>query len=492
MTRSPLALAASVALGVLPFAVVFVGSLYHPIDPDLGWHLRYGQYWIAQHHVLRENVLSTTMTGYRWVNPSWGTDVLTYVAFRWGAFAGLVLLSGLTATVGFALITRAAEAGPWETALLAPVFLALQGPLLVGSFRPQLLTLPLLGGLLLLLRRFESGRRPALILTIPLFLAWANLHGHFVLGLGVFGIWALAYGVARAWSSGTLRDPRGGDLALALLLAAAVTLVNPYGIQAHLEAARHLGEPVTGFIAEWTPFPRASPWWWLLAAWAGVLGAAALGARGQPRARTVADLAVAAVLLALSFRARRFAWPMFLASLVVMTPLLARLKPARAVAAKGVAAIVLAVSYLWLVERELPRREVRGMSWSSYCRIVRCSPPSAEFLSRASLPGRLLSFYDWGGWLIWCHPRVKPSVDGRMTLWRDESGYSSFEEYYGYEVGWRDVDASEYDVVYVPPFKPIFARMVDLVRRGRWAVAYSDPLATVFVRAAPREAPAAP
>ena len=481
---SPVAFAQAVLFTTLPLAVVFFGSLFHPRDSDLGWHLRYGEYFAQHGRLLTENVLSTTMTSYRWVNPSWGTDLITYWAFTALGFAGLSALGAAVAAAGFWLAARAGAAGPWEMALLAPAFVLLEQPMLLGSFRAQSLTFPLLGALLFFAHKFEQGDRRWLFLIVPLFVLWTNLHGHFMLGLGLLGVWAVTYVCVQRYRTGTFSGAEIRTLGLVVLSSALATLLNPYGVTAHLETFRHLGDPIARYVLEWNAFPRFSTPWWTLAAWGGVLAAAVvLEARAGARAERLPFAAIALILYVAAWKALRFAWPMYLASIPVIVPLLRRLRPARPALAGAATALVLILSFGWVVQKELPRRGLRGMSWASYCRVATlCSPASAEFLERRPPAGKLLSLYDWGGWLIWRYPGVKPSVDGRMTVWRDASGYSAFEEYLGYEWGGRDVDASEYDVVYVAPNRPIFGRMMALVSQGRWEVAYSDPLASVFVR----------
>ncbi len=43
--------------------------------------------------------------------------------------------------------------------------------------------------------------------------------------------------------------------------------------------------------------------------------------------------------------------------------------------------------------------------------------------------GNIFNEYNWGGYLIWKLPEYKTFIDGRMPSWRDENGYSAFEEY---------------------------------------------------------------
>src|SRR5689334_8033881 len=70
---------------------------------------------------------------------------------------------------------------------------------------------------------------------MPLLALWANLHGGFVAGLGVLVVWAV---MRPRWSS-----------ALLVAMAAAATLVNPYGVGLWTFLARTLGPRPD--IAEW-------------------------------------------------------------------------------------------------------------------------------------------------------------------------------------------------------------------------------------------------
>ena len=93
-----------------------------------------------------------------------------------------------------------------------------------------------------------------------------------------------------------------------------------------------------------------------------------------------------------------------------------------------------------------------------------------------------MTYYGWGGYMIWQYPQVKPSIDGRMTLWRDESNYSAFEDYYAYEQNTADIQNSAYDTVLMSPQKPLYNRLEKLVSEGKWQKVYEDKDAGVFVR----------
>ena len=125
--------------------------------------------------------------------PTWLFDVLLYgvqrVAGEWGLAAWRALWAGVTMALALRLVFLVGAAS-WSAVLLAPLVLAVARP----SFeaRPE----GLLGALLLApVVLLESARRlprDRTRWTIPLQAAWANLHGGWIMGPLVVGLYAAA------------------------------------------------------------------------------------------------------------------------------------------------------------------------------------------------------------------------------------------------------------------------------------------------------------
>src|SRR3989344_2878531 len=145
-------------LPLLPFALVFIASLSAPIDPDLGWHLKYGEYFFKNWQPMRENILSTEMAGYLWPNSSWGTDLISYATFANFGFLGLAVLGALIITLTFFFFARGAKLGYFEQALIFPLVLYFLRPVNLVSFRGQLLSLLFLGILFYILTVYEERK----------------------------------------------------------------------------------------------------------------------------------------------------------------------------------------------------------------------------------------------------------------------------------------------------------------------------------------------
>src|SRR3989344_5953700 len=213
----------------LTYSAVFFASLFHPYDFDLGWHLKYGEYFFKNDHILRENIFSSDMQNYHWVNSSWLTDLFSYATFANFGFLGLSILGAAVITATFYFFAKSARLDYFEKALIFPPLLYFLSPLNSVSFRGQLLSLMLLGILTYILTITTSrhshpsvvptktriGINPSenpilnqveddkILYLLPLLFAiWSNLHGQFILGLAVFAIWIAANISSEIFQSG--------------------------------------------------------------------------------------------------------------------------------------------------------------------------------------------------------------------------------------------------------------------------------------------------
>ena len=484
-------------MAVFPFVIVFVGSMYTPSDPDLGWHLKYGEHFFKTGQILRDNNFSVMMPDFKWPNTSWGTDLITYASYNMGGFMALSVLGALVVTLTFYFFSKAARLTIWGQAFLFPLLLFLESPINAVSFRGQQISLMLLGVLFYLIALYEK-RPNVLYLAIPLFLLWANLHGEFILGLIMFCGWVAVYIFQKLFSDFNREEVLSsvknsfmenkkdfGSLLLILLLSSAITLANPFGIDLHLDALTHLGNPLLKNIAEYLPFPSLSQAWWNQIIVAVLLGVGLVILYFREKLSTQLPAIVSILFLfILSFSVRRYAWPAYYLILPILHPITGFFKPDTKKATTISSFVILLIIFGITLAGKLPFQKFQTFNWNEYCKdeFILCSPKSANYLSKHNLSSNLYSLYGWGGYLIWNHPEIKPLIDGRMHMWRDEKGYSGFENYYSYEQNLKDIDKSEYDVVYMSPVKPVYNRMLKLVQSKKWKVAYQDSFAGIFVR----------
>ncbi len=239
---APLAMLALAIFAYLSFSQ----NLFN--DGDTSWHLAAGRLILDTRSVPDADPFSFTFRGHPWVAHEWLAEAVMAAVFRLGAWGALGVLFGFA--VSALILILGVELGrhvPVRRMLvvLAAVFMVL-APFVLA--RPHVLAWPLLAGwTLVLLRAREAGRSPPIPAAL-LMLLWANLHGSFLFGLvlvGVFGLEALLQEPDRrrtlqGWSA-------FGFASLALALA------TPHGIHGLFFPLQVSSMEALPLIMEWRP-----------------------------------------------------------------------------------------------------------------------------------------------------------------------------------------------------------------------------------------------
>ncbi len=473
---------------ILPLILVFIASLYRPYDADLGWHLKYGEYFFKTGQILRDNIYSTMMPDFKWANIAWLTDTVSYAAYNAAGFFGLTILGALVVTLTFYFFSLAFKLTFFEKALIFPILLILEDPVNQVSFRGQIFSTMFLAVLFFLLSKYEDDKNRAFYFVIPLFMIWSNISGQFILGLLIFVLWVI-FTLFRKYIeedrklSKTIKDAK--IIFSVLLLSILATLIHPFGINIYQDAFIHFGNKDLQFIAEYLPFNDLSQLWWNQVI-VGVIiffGFVFLFFTDQAK-KNIPILGITTILYGMSWMVRRYAWTLYYLTIPFLKPLVNYFKPNSEKNTDRFAWVILLASLIISIYLKYPFSQYWEMNWKTFCsEYQHCSEESVRFILKNNLTKDLLTFYDWGGWLIFnYYPKVKPSIDGRMHLWKDASGYSGFSEYYSYEQDITDINDSEYNVVLMSPSKPMYKRLEYWVNRGYWKKVYEDKTSGVFIR----------
>ncbi|OGG21540.1 hypothetical protein A3D03_02360 [Candidatus Gottesmanbacteria bacterium RIFCSPHIGHO2_02_FULL_40_13] len=472
---------------LFPFIVIFLGTIYPSGDSDLGWHLKYGEYFFRTGKILRENTLSTMMPGFTWINSSWGTDLISYLIFHFSGFWGLSLTAALIIALILYIFKKSFKLSFWEISLLFPIILYMEQPMFAVSFRGQLLSFLGLAVLYYLLVNYQNGRKKMIFFCLPLFWLWSNIHGEFILGLGIFFLWAVAFILSkisfRGWKNIFSPLKEYLDLILSFILSVFAAVINPFGWEVYHEAVKHFNNPALKDIIEWISFERFSLLWWNLVIWEILIMLSILIHLEKKKLKeNLPWLVPTFLILIMSYLVRRYNWVLLLISIPVVRIFFQTIRPKKRILADILSFTVLGGFYFYVISFQIPLANIFHMDWDRYCTdFVKCSPKSVEYVANNKLAGDdLLTFYNWGGWIIWNYPEVKPGIDGRMHLWRDDKGYSAFDEYYPLEQNIKDIDNSRYSKVLINTSKPLYKKLIKLVDQGRWKLLYRDDLAAVF------------
>jgi hypothetical protein len=210
---------------------------------DLAYAIRAGGQILDGAGIPRIDTYTFTAAGLAWIDQQWLPQAIFSAIHRLGGWPALAALWAAIIVAIEALLWRAARcmgAGLRTTGatLLLAFVIAAQG----SSLRSQVLGLLCLAALIVLVVD-RSNHRPRLWLAVPLFAAWANVHGSFPVGLAFMGMATLEDIVRRS-------HPR--EAVATLALAAAATLVNPFGLDVWRYVATIGSDPtIARFVTEW-------------------------------------------------------------------------------------------------------------------------------------------------------------------------------------------------------------------------------------------------
>lgn len=474
-------------LKILPFLIIFVVSLFNSADLDLGWHLKYGQYFVQNHQVLRENTFSSQMPTYRYSNSSWASDVLLYLVFSKFGFLGPTALGAVIITLTFYFFKKAANLTLWDMSLIFPIVFYLELPVNSASYRAEQLSLMFLGLLLYLIIKYTPKRPKKLFLVLPLFLVWVNAHGEFLTGLTIFFIWIFTYITIKLIFETKNRSQLAGEINLLTFLAVLsilVTFINPFGFGMHYEALKHFANPLEQYVIQWQPLePQTALWWNQIAIVTLTIASFFLIIKKGQFKANFPILLIVALIIFMPFWSRRYAWVFYYLAIFPLSALTRSIRPKKKPVLIWLCSAFTITFIIYALATRNPFSQFKNMSWENYCLYyVGCSPKAAQFLVDNNLGNNLYTFYDWGGYLIWNYPQIKPGLDGRMAFWTDANGYNAFSDYYSLQQNWQDINKSSYNVALINLKKPIYFHLLNLVKSGQWELGYQDAAAAVFIR----------
>lgn len=400
--------------------LIFAIAIHVPLDPDTWWHLRSAEHTLTQ-GIIREDSFSFTRAGEKWVNHSWGGQLLLWVAWQAGGDLGLALFTASLAVLGMMVVGRMLATTTANAHLRAYllVFCALAASVF-WSARPQMLSFCFSALTLWLLRR---GGRARWFLPL-LFILWANVHAGFAVGLLYLALSALASAydaLTNRWRSQRIRASQW----LLLLVACLIALcLNPYGPELLLIPWRTLSlNELHASIREWqTPNLHQPTTWPFLILLALTLSTFALSRR-RPQSSEIFVI-TASTLMAL-WAGRHIALFAIATTPTLGAQLAAlpiarrwRLPPPRMSQARGLAHLVLllllGLCVALYVSTSLTEPRVEELQ-SAYFPVA-----AVQHLREIQPPGSLFHTYEWGGYLLWHLPQYPSFIDGRTLLFGDE------------------------------------------------------------------------
>jgi hypothetical protein len=209
-------------------------------DGDPCWHWQTGSWMIEHHAILRHDLFSHTQPGAPFITKEWLSEVLFAAAGNRLGWNGVVLVAALVIATTLTLLHRQLLAEGSDTLLsTALVMLAALACSMHWLARPHLYTLLLVVVFVWQLRWFDRDRvtaRQLFLRLVPLTVLWTNLHGGFLAGLTLIGIYFVG-NIMRVMMDDLSLQPgvrrRAITLGILGVTCALATLLNPNGWKLH-------------------------------------------------------------------------------------------------------------------------------------------------------------------------------------------------------------------------------------------------------------------
>ena len=234
------------ALGGVMFAITVTKGVQ---DPDYFWHVTAGKLIAQTGHVPSTDPFSFTWFGQPWTPHEWLSELLIYRLVDGIGRVGALFVFGLFPAATFGVLAAAlARRGVRPLAMALPFVVGASVMIGFVTLRPQAVSWLLLAVLIWFLLEVRPDRPRRLVLLIPFFVLWANLHGLYVSGLGVVGVYTLFTLLGRT----PMSSQRGWMLGAAAgcIGASMLTPAGPIGILYPLRYVQ-AGDWGLANIAEW-------------------------------------------------------------------------------------------------------------------------------------------------------------------------------------------------------------------------------------------------
>ena len=452
-------------------------------ESDIWWHLRNARNLLQYHSFSPIDTYSFTAAGSPWISYQWLSEIPFFLAFKAMGLQGILLVYSAVMVLILLSACITGHAGPVADCKDAAV--ATLGGICIGcvSLAPRTLLFGwlCLTGLLLLLDHFRRTGK-GLWLLPPLFALWVNLHGSWVFGMVVLvatiasglveGEWGLV--MATRWSPVELKK-----LLLALAASLAALFVSPFGYKLVLYPFEYISRKQGGmqYAQYWASVDFGTTNGKLALILIFALLAAALFSRLRWR---LDEVLLTAFALWQGLSHLRF---LDFAAIIIVPILAPRLKlfpPYQRELDKPwlnaaiMAAIVGSLIFFFPKESTLQQQ-------------VNNEYPVAalEFMQRRHLNGRIFNSIEFGNYMEWNTPELKPFVDGREDIFVHKGIFDDYLLAVVMRQPFEVLDKYQIDYVFLERTWPL-AYLLE--HSPSWRLVYSDKVAVLFERTLPTAA----
>ncbi len=436
----------------LLFLIIFLFSLnnsFNYLDPDLGWHLKAGEDIVKQKEVNTNNYYNYTLEDVDWVNHEWLLDVLSYIVYDNLGYIFLSLIFSLALVFVFYFLYKLLKSKypslkdkkvlSFNLSLFLYFLFSIIGIIAISphvGLRMQVFALLLFTILLFILEKINQNYQRYYFALPLIFLIWANIHGTFLLGLGLIisflGIKILErilynYNFKKINYSYLWNNKKIKNFFYLIIVSILFTFINPYGLNLYKFLGGYKNTFYLNHISEWlSQYTAPFNFWQIgyLALTISLLLIPYLLDKYRNIKFNLWDVFLFVFFFYFAVSSRRH-FPLFfiatLSSVIYLVNYLfidnkkiftyAYLR--NKIDIKFLRAFIIFMVFLTSIFL-LVQIDFTNKPFFNYCEKYPCE--AVDFLQKNKelQDKKMFNYYTWGGYLIWNLPQKKLFIDGRM------------------------------------------------------------------------------
>lgn len=450
----------AIFFGLSSFLVALLA--YNFVDVDIWHELALIRESLAAGHLLRVDPYAYTQTIRPWIDHEWGAGGIAYFAISWlGTRTLLILKFSLALGTGYFCVRCSRMMGADFRVLgaCAPLAISLSQFGFSTVLRAQAYSFFFTALLLLLLQIDSEGSRKWIMPWLAVFLFWVNVHGGFVVGMGLLGLHTV---------EAILRRKPFRHLVLVLIAMCVEVFVNPYGTAYVSYLARAL-TMTRLYSAEWKPVWDLGPYWIVSFVAATMIFLFALAANGIRDMPGVLPLTATLIEAAL----HRKLLPFFAVAWICYVP----------------ASLQRTAAGAWFVQFTHRRRRFWLTAWVMFAclsvtmavrqKFWEISVPQAiypvgavDYLAEQKFQGNIFVPFRLGSYVSWkLFPNCKVSLDSRYEEVYPDSVVQDVFNFYDAQPDWR-FTLTKYptDLVLIPRDADVEQKISEI----NWTKVYVD------------------
>lgn len=225
------------SISVMLFLVVFLYLSFYAgkgllNDGDTGYHIRAGEYIIENLTIPKNDIFSFHSPPIPWTAHEWLSEVIMAIIHKISGLTGVVIFFSFLIALTYSILFKILKSYKGNIFIsLILIILVLSSSQIHWLARPHIFSLLIMTIWYFILDQFQSNNRNYLYLLPLIMLIWVNLHGGYMSGFILLGIYLFGNLVNMLFSDRMkeLWAKKVKTLTLALIACLLVSLINPYG-----------------------------------------------------------------------------------------------------------------------------------------------------------------------------------------------------------------------------------------------------------------------